>query len=84
MVQETTAAFLSAALAKQAASGSSEVASPEQVREGTGVSTSTTDGAAVAVDARRSLHSEAKENVNSNNDSSKVNLFFSLWLIYLF
>lgn len=76
VVQETTAAFLSAALAKQAASGSSEV--HEQVRVGTGVSTSTTDGATIAVDAGRSLHSETKENVNSNNDSSKVNLFFAL------
>ncbi|XP_057778990.1 plant UBX domain-containing protein 11 isoform X2 [Salvia miltiorrhiza] len=61
-VQETTAAFLTAAIAKQSASGSSEVASPEQVRAGTGVPTSTTNGATPSVGAGQPLHSETKEN----------------------
>ncbi|KAG6422858.1 hypothetical protein SASPL_113240 [Salvia splendens] len=70
-VQETTAAFLTAALAKQTASGSSEVASPEQVRAGTLVSTSTTHDATPSVGAAQLLHSETKENVNSNKDASE-------------
>ncbi|KAL1561363.1 plant UBX domain-containing protein 11-like [Salvia divinorum] len=70
-VQETTAAFLTAALAKQTASGSSEVASPEQVRAGTRVSTSTTNGATPSVGAAQLLHSETKENANSNKDASE-------------
>ncbi|KAH6786504.1 hypothetical protein C2S52_006056 [Perilla frutescens var. hirtella] len=70
-VQETTAAFLTAALAKQTASGSSEVASPEQVRPGTTVSTSTTDGDTLSVVAEQPLHSEIKENMNSNKNATE-------------
>lgn len=76
MVQETTAAFLTAALAKQTASGSSEVASPEQVRAGTHVSTSTTYDATPSVGAAQLLHSETKEIVNSNKDASEVSLYW--------
>lgn len=76
MVQETTAAFLTAALAsgKQTASGSSEVASPEQVRPRTGVSTSTTDGDTLSLDDGQTLHSETKYNMNSIKDASEVTL----------
>ncbi|XP_047982562.1 plant UBX domain-containing protein 11 isoform X2 [Salvia hispanica] len=55
----------------QTASGSSEVASPEQVRAGTHVSTSTTYDATPSVGAAQLLHSETKEIVNSNKDASE-------------
>ncbi|KAL0322728.1 UNVERIFIED_CONTAM: Plant UBX domain-containing protein 11 [Sesamum angustifolium] len=72
-VQETTAAFLTAALAsgKQLASGTSGVASSEQVTPGTHVSAPLTDDHVLSPDAGQPLHSEATADSNSSKDASK-------------
>ncbi|KAK4433797.1 Plant UBX domain-containing protein 11 [Sesamum alatum] len=72
-VQETTAAFLTAALAsgKQLASGTSGVASSEQVTPGPPVSTPLMDDHIPSSDAGQPLDSEATEDSNSCNDASK-------------
>ncbi|KAL8487426.1 hypothetical protein ACS0TY_023919 [Phlomoides rotata] len=72
-LQETTAAYLTAALAsgKQPASGTSENASPQQVTQETSVSASVRHGDTLSLDAEQSVHSEAIEDLNSNEDASK-------------
>ncbi|KAL0392506.1 UNVERIFIED_CONTAM: Plant UBX domain-containing protein 11 [Sesamum radiatum] len=72
-VQETTAAFLTAALAsgKQLASGTSGVASSEQVTPGTHMSAPLTDDHVLSPDAGQPLHSEATADSNSSKDASK-------------
>ncbi|KAI3459753.1 hypothetical protein Pfo_016416 [Paulownia fortunei] len=66
-VQETTAAFLTAALA----SGTSETASSEQVTPRTYVSTPLTDDHIISPDAGQPLRSETTEDRNSYEDASK-------------
>ncbi|KAK6145778.1 hypothetical protein DH2020_019647 [Rehmannia glutinosa] len=70
-VQETTAAFLTAALAsgKQLASGTSETASSEQVTPGTYESTPLTDGDMLSPDVGQRLNSEGTEASNSEESS---------------
>lgn len=77
VVQETTAAFLTAALA----SGTSEISSPEQVISGTNVSTPLTDDHTLSRDAEQPSHSETTEDKNFNEDTSKVILFLALAII---
>ncbi|GFP80713.1 UBX domain-containing protein 4 [Phtheirospermum japonicum] len=72
-VQETTAAFLTAALASgnQLASGSSETALSEQETSGAYVSTQSTDGDILSLDVGQPLHSEGIEDRSDNEDASK-------------
>ncbi|KAL8531501.1 hypothetical protein ACS0TY_008188 [Phlomoides rotata] len=71
--KETTAAYLTAALAfgKQPASGTSENASPQQVTQETSVSALVRHGDTLSLDVEQSVHSEAIEDLNSNEDASK-------------
>ncbi|KAL7124364.1 hypothetical protein ABFS83_14G043600 [Erythranthe nasuta] len=73
-VQDTTAAFLTAALAsgKHLASGTSEAESSEQVTPGTHVSTPLADDPIVSVDAEQPSHSDTIEDRSNNEDASKT------------
>ncbi|KAL6580722.1 hypothetical protein OROMI_006645 [Orobanche minor] len=73
-VQETAAAFLTAALAsgKLLPPGTSETASSEQVTPGTCVSKQSTDVDILSPDVGQPLHSEGNEASNSNLDPSKA------------
>ncbi|KAL6526681.1 hypothetical protein OROGR_015771 [Orobanche gracilis] len=73
-IQETTTAFLTAALAsgKQLSPGTSETASSEQVTPGTCVSTQSTDVDILSPDVGQPLHSEGNESSNNNLDPSKA------------
>ncbi|KAL2242432.1 UNVERIFIED_CONTAM: Plant UBX domain-containing protein 11, partial [Sesamum indicum] len=70
---ETTAAFLTAALAsgKQLASGTSGITSSEQVTPGTHVSAPLTNAHVLSPDAGQPLYSGATADSNSSKDASK-------------
>ncbi|KAL9140535.1 hypothetical protein ABFS82_14G043200 [Erythranthe guttata] len=72
-VQDTTAAFLTAALAsgKHLASGTSEAETSEQVTPGAHVSTPLSDDPIVSVDAEQPLHSDNIEDRSNYEDAFK-------------
>ncbi|EYU32759.1 hypothetical protein MIMGU_mgv1a007676mg [Erythranthe guttata] len=77
LVQDTTAAFLTAALAsgKHLASGTSEAETSEQVTPGAHVSTPLSDDPIVSVDAEQPLHSDNIEDRSNYEDAFKVTRF---------
>lgn len=74
MVQETTAAFLTAALAsgKQVPSGAPETASLDQETPGTNVAMPLTYGHVLSPDAGQSSHCQTTKEEKNHEDSSKV------------